>query len=47
MEPFNSAMPAWETGLTEDQRWQVISYVRSLADGDHAEGEHMDGDHDE
>lgn len=31
MEPFNSAMPAWETGLTEEQRWQVISYVRSLA----------------
>jgi hypothetical protein len=25
MEPFNSAMPAWESGLTEEQRWQVIS----------------------
>ncbi len=38
MEPFNSAMPPWEAGLTEDQRWQVISYVRSLAE----EGEHSD-----
>jgi mono/diheme cytochrome c family protein len=46
MEPFNSAMPAWESGLTEDQRWQVISYVRSLADGDHMEdGDHMNGEH--
>jgi len=39
VEPFNSAMPAWETVLTEDQRWQVISYVRSLSTG-----EHMDDD---
>ncbi len=38
MEPFNSAMPPWETGLTEDQRWQVISYVRSLSE----ESEHSD-----
>jgi mono/diheme cytochrome c family protein len=42
IEPFNSAMPAWETGLTEEQRWQVISYVRSLANGDHM---NMDGVH--
>lgn len=38
MEPFNSAMPPWETGLTEDQRWQVVSYVRSLSE----EAEHSD-----
>jgi mono/diheme cytochrome c family protein len=46
MEPWNSAMPAWESGLTEDQRWQVISYVRSLADGsdDH---EHMEDEHED
>lgn len=44
MEPFNSAMPAWESGLTEDQRWQVISYVRSLADGEHMDDDHMDTD---
>lgn len=44
MEPFNSAMPAWETGLTEEQRWQVISYVRTLTDGDHMDDDHMDMD---
>jgi hypothetical protein len=32
VEPFNSAMPAWETVLTEEQRWQVISYVRTLSE---------------
>jgi len=49
MEPFNSAMPAWESGLTEEQRWQVISYVRTLAgDEDGHMGEtHMDDGHDE
>jgi mono/diheme cytochrome c family protein len=38
MEPFNSAMPPWETGFTEEQRWQVISFVRTLSDG----AEHSD-----
>jgi len=49
MEPFNSAMPAWETGLTEEQRWQVISYVRTLAgDGDaHMEDSHTEDEHDD
>jgi mono/diheme cytochrome c family protein len=42
MEPFNSAMPTWETSLTEEQRWQVISYVRTLADGDQM---NMDSEH--
>jgi mono/diheme cytochrome c family protein len=32
MEPFNSAMKAWEMALTEEQRWQVISYVRTLSE---------------
>ena len=31
MEPFNSAMPSW-IGLSEEQRWQVISYVRTLSE---------------
>ena len=32
MEPFNSAMIAWEGALTEEQRWQVVSYIRTLSD---------------
>jgi mono/diheme cytochrome c family protein len=44
MEPFNSAMPAWEGALTEEQRWQVISYVRTFAGG---EGEQMEDSHEE
>ncbi len=32
MEPFNSAMPSWEQGLMEEQRWQVINYVRTLSE---------------
>jgi mono/diheme cytochrome c family protein len=39
MEPFNSAMPAWKNSLTEEQRWQVVTFVRSLSTGS---GEHMD-----
>jgi mono/diheme cytochrome c family protein len=31
-EPFNSAMPSWEQSLTEEQRWQVISYVRTFSE---------------
>ncbi len=30
LAPFNSAMPAWKAALSEEQRWQVISYIRSL-----------------
>lgn len=30
MAPFNSAMPSWKAALSEEQRWQLISYVRSL-----------------
>lgn len=32
IEPFNSAMIAWEGTLTEEQRWQVISYVRTFTE---------------
>jgi mono/diheme cytochrome c family protein len=31
MAPFNSAMPAWETQLSETEIWQVISYIRSMS----------------
>ncbi len=31
IEPFTSAMPSWKAALTEEQRWEVISYVRTLA----------------
>jgi mono/diheme cytochrome c family protein len=43
MEPFNSAMPAWKEGLSEQEIWQTISFVRSLSDSymdDAAEEEH-------
>jgi len=28
-----TAMPAWKTTLTEDERWQVIAYIETFADG--------------
>jgi mono/diheme cytochrome c family protein len=31
MEPFNSAMPPWKDILSEEQRWQLVSFVRSLS----------------
>ncbi|MFQ5401307.1 MAG: c-type cytochrome [Anaerolineae bacterium] len=37
IEPFNSAMPAWADILTEDQRWQVISYLHTLGEDHHHE----------
>jgi mono/diheme cytochrome c family protein len=33
MEPFHSAMPAFGDELTEDERWQLIAYLRTLDDG--------------
>lgn len=30
ISPFNSQMPAWKGLLSEDQMWQVISYLRTL-----------------
>ena len=35
-EPFLSAMPAWKAVLSEEERWDVINYVRSLGSGMHA-----------
>lgn len=50
-EPFNSAMPAWENALTIEERWQVISFIRTLQqgigghDGNHMGGAHMESGH--
>jgi mono/diheme cytochrome c family protein len=30
MEPFNSAMPAWGEAYSEDQIWQLVTFIRSL-----------------
>ncbi|MCJ7701022.1 MAG: c-type cytochrome [Anaerolineales bacterium] len=35
MEPFNSVMPAWKGTLSEDEIWQVITYIREFAEDDH------------
>ncbi len=32
MEPFNSLMPAWGSGFTDDQIWQLVTHIRSLAE---------------
>ncbi len=32
-DPFNSAMPAWESAFDETARWDVINYVRGLSSG--------------
>jgi mono/diheme cytochrome c family protein len=32
--PFSSAMPAWNTTLSEEQTWAVITYVRALGRGE-------------
>ncbi len=31
--PFLSAMPAWKAMLSEEERWQLVAYLRSLASG--------------
>lgn len=31
MEPFNSSMPAQKGILTDDQVWQLVTYIRTLA----------------
>ena len=33
MPPFNSAMLAWKGTLSEEEIWQVISYVRTFSEG--------------
>ena len=41
-------MPAWEGTLTEEERWNVVNFLRTLpdehAEEEHAEHEHMEGD---
>jgi mono/diheme cytochrome c family protein len=32
MEPFNSGMKAFEMALDDDERWQVVTYVRTLSE---------------
>jgi len=32
MKPFNSGMLAWKSILTEQERWQVVTYLRTLRD---------------
>jgi mono/diheme cytochrome c family protein len=31
MEPFNSSMPAQKGILTDDQVWQLVTFIRTLA----------------
>jgi cytochrome c553 len=48
MEPFNSAMIAWKGTLSEEERWQVVNYLRIFVEVEidtHAEAEqHDEGD---
>jgi mono/diheme cytochrome c family protein len=46
MEPLNSAMPAWKEALSEQEIWQIISYVRTLSDG-HMDDAAVDEEHHE
>lgn len=32
-DPFNSAMPAWGAALSEQDRWDLINYIRALGSG--------------
>lgn len=32
-DPFNSAMPAWGDAFSEQDRWDLINYVRALGSG--------------
>jgi len=29
--PFASAMPSWKTILTDEEIWQVVSYLRTIS----------------
>ena len=40
MPPFNSAMLAWKGTLSEEEIWQVISYVRTFSEGQPDEADH-------
>lgn len=45
----DTPMVAWENVLDEEQRWQVVNYLRTFKEGEHnADDEHHeDGDHHE
>ncbi len=44
-------MPAWEGILEEEDRWNIVNFMRTLVgeheDGDHMEDDHMEDDHGE
>lgn len=40
---FTTAMPVWKEALTEQQRWDVINYVRALGRGDVTPGQAVGG----
>lgn len=42
-EPFNSAMISWKSVLSEEQRWDVINYMRALGKGTVQPGRGMGG----
>ena len=33
--PFNSTMPPWKDVLSEEQIWQVVTFIREFAEEDH------------
>jgi mono/diheme cytochrome c family protein len=43
----DTPMPAWENLLDEEQRWQVVNYLRTFKDGEHLadDDHHEEGDH--
>jgi len=43
MAPFNSAMPPWSATLGEQERWDVINYIRALGSGAAAPRQAMGG----
>ncbi|MCB8968766.1 MAG: cytochrome c [Ardenticatenaceae bacterium] len=40
---FQTAMPSWELALDEQERWDVINYVRALGNGTVTPGQMMGG----
>jgi mono/diheme cytochrome c family protein len=42
-DPFNSTMPGWKSVLDEQERWEVINYVRALGSGRVKPGQQMGG----
>lgn len=42
-DPFNSSMIAWKASISEEQRWDLINYVRALGKGQVQPGAGMGG----